>query len=59
MTRIYRLVISSHVLACNLTAGSIFWHVWSQICIITRLKNNQKTRRSVQHRTRTLMVLAK
>ena len=42
MTRIYRLVISSPVLACTSTAGSNFWHVWSQICIVTRLKKITK-----------------
>ena len=41
-TRICQLVISPPVLLVTSTAGSNFWHVWYQICIVTHLKNNQK-----------------
>ena len=37
MTKICRLIISSPMLVTS-TAGSNFWHVWSQICIVTQFK---------------------
>ena len=49
MTRICRLVISFPVLA----AGNNFWHIWSQICIITHLKNNRNKGNEQTNKQRT------